>query len=56
MLSRSVEGNYFTHRHAIVEHAIRVAEEIRMKSVVWVVGMGSRVRVGEKKLTARVVH
>ena len=34
------EGNYITHTHAIVEHAIREARELKMESVVWVVGMG----------------
>lgn len=32
-------GNYITHTHAIVEHAIKIATEIGITSAVWVVGM-----------------
>ncbi len=32
-------GNYITHTHAIVEHAIKIARELEMTGVVWVVGM-----------------
>jgi hypothetical protein len=32
-------GNYITHTHANVEHAIKIAKELRMQSVVWLVGM-----------------
>jgi len=39
MMNRYPEANYVTHRHSIVEHAVKVAEEIRMKGVVWLVGM-----------------
>jgi hypothetical protein len=38
-MKRANEGTYLTHRHSIVEHAARVAEEIGMKSVVWLVGI-----------------
>lgn len=39
-LERNGSGNYITHNHAIVEHAIKIAKELRMCSVVWVIGMG----------------
>lgn len=39
-LNRNGSGNYVTHTHAIVEHAIKIAKEMRMRSVVWVVGLG----------------
>lgn len=39
MMNRHSDGNYITHRHSIVEHAVRVAEELNMRSVVWLVGM-----------------
>lgn len=39
-LSRNESGNYITHTHAIVEHAIKIAKELKMQKVVWVVGLG----------------
>lgn len=39
-LNRNGSGNYITHTHAIVEHAIKIAKEMRMRSVVWVIGLG----------------
>jgi hypothetical protein len=38
-LNQMGEGNYITHKHAIVEHVIRIAREIKMESVVWLTGM-----------------
>ena len=38
-LKKYGEGNYITHTHAVVEHAIKIAREIGMNGVVWMVGM-----------------
>lgn len=38
-LKNSLEGNYFTSKHSIVGHAIKVAREMGMQGVVWIVGM-----------------
>jgi len=38
-LDKNGSGNYITHTHAIVEHAIKIASELKMRSVVWVVGL-----------------
>ena len=38
-LKKFGEGNYITHTHAVVEHAIKIAREIGMVGAVWVVGM-----------------
>ena len=32
-------GNYITHTHAIVEHAIKIARELGMSGVVWMIGI-----------------
>lgn len=37
-LKKYGNGNYITHTHAIVEHAIKIAKEINMEGVVWVIG------------------
>ena len=39
-LKRAGSGNYITHNHAIVEHEIKIARDIGMQSVVWLVGIG----------------
>lgn len=38
-MKQTGSANYFTHRHAIIEHAVKIAREINMTSVVWVVGI-----------------
>jgi hypothetical protein len=38
-LDQMGEGNYVTHKHAIVEHAIRIAREMKMEGVVWLIGI-----------------
>ena len=38
-MKQTGSANYFTHRHAIIEHAIKIAREIRMELAVWVVGL-----------------
>lgn len=38
-LNRNGSGNYITHNHAIVEHVIKIAKELRMQKVVWLIGM-----------------
>ena len=37
-LKQAGSGNYITHTHAVCEHAIKIAREIGMRGVVWVVG------------------
>jgi hypothetical protein len=39
-LKRAGSGNYITHNHAIVEHEIKIARDICMQRVVWLVGIG----------------
>ena len=34
----AVEGNYFTHTHAVVGHAIRILKDLGGKNAVWVEG------------------
>jgi hypothetical protein len=51
-LADNGSGNYITHTHAIVEHAIKIAKELRMKGGVWVIGMNQKdacVRHGERR-------
>jgi hypothetical protein len=38
-LKDSGNGNYITHTHAIVEHAIKIAKELGMSSIVWMIGI-----------------
>ncbi len=45
-------GNYITHNHAIIEHEIKIAKELGMRGVVWVIGMnqpGACIYSGERK-------
>ena len=37
-LEQAVEGNYFTHTHAVVGHAIRIFKDLGGKNAVWVEG------------------
>jgi hypothetical protein len=51
-LADAGSGNYITHNHAIVEHEIKIAKELRMRGVVWIIGMnqpGACVHSGERK-------
>jgi len=51
-LADAGNGNYITHNHAIVEHAIKIAKELGMRGVVWVIGMnqpGACIYSGERK-------
>lgn len=38
-LADNGSGNYITHTHAIVEHAVKIARELHMRGVVWMIGM-----------------
>lgn len=38
-LADNGNGNYITHTHAIVEHAIKIAKELGMSSIVWMIGI-----------------
>jgi hypothetical protein len=41
-LKDSGNGNYITHNHAIVEHAIKIAKELGMTSIVWMIGINQQ--------------
>jgi hypothetical protein len=36
------EGNYITHKHAITEHAVKIAKELKMRGGVWVLGKNQK--------------
>jgi hypothetical protein len=38
-LNDAQSGNYITNNHAIVEHAVKIARELKMRGGVWVVGI-----------------
>ncbi len=38
-LKDSGNGNYITHTHAIVEHAIKANKKLGMSSIVWMIGI-----------------
>lgn len=38
-LADNIDGNYLTHTHANVEHAVKIARELNLRGGVWVVGM-----------------